>query len=248
MNKKKIVFFGTKKMGFDCLNILNMHQNKLNYEIIGVLTNEESNYIREYSLDNNLKLLGSLDDFLRLHEVDIIISVQYHQILNLNHIKKANDLAINLHMAPLPEYRGCNQFSLAIIEDKKVFGTTIHKIEKGIDSGDILFESRFEIPKNCWIEDLYKLTCHKSLELFTKSLPKIISLNFVSIPQDSLIKERGSSLHFRREIKDIKKIDLSWTINKIERHIRATLMEGFEPPYFEIKGKKIFFKKEWIND
>ncbi len=243
MNKKKVFFLGSKKIGLECLKILFNHQNKLNYEIIGVLTNTKSENIEKYSLKNNLNILKSLDEFLNLPRVDIAISIQYHKILSSNHIQKAKELAINLHMAPLPEYRGCNQFSLAIIENSKIFGATIHKLDDGIDSGDILFESRFEIPKDCWVEELYELTYQKSLELFIKSLPNIINLNFNLIPQESLYSERGSSLHYRNEINDLKKIDLSWDKEKIEKHIRATTMKGFEPPFVEIQGKKFFFKK-----
>jgi hypothetical protein len=49
-------------------------------------------------------------------------------------------------------------------------------------------------------------------------------------------------------IEDLKKIDLSWNRNKIEKHIKATLMKGFEPPYFKLNGKKIYFLKEYIDD
>jgi len=243
MNKKKIFFLGSKKIGLECLKILINNQNKLNYEIVGVLTNSNSENIEEYSLINNLNTLKSLNEFLKLPSVDIVISVQYHEILRSIHIQKAKELAINLHMAPLPEYRGCNQFSLAIIENRKIFGATIHKIDEGIDSGDILFESRFEIPKDCWVEDLYELTYQKSINLFLKSLPNLINMNFDLIPQESLYCKRGSSLHYRNEINDLKKIDLSWDKEKIEKHIRATSMKGFEPPFAEIQGKKFFFKK-----
>tara|TARA_Y100000996_G_C22549301_1_gene653116 strand:+ start:443 stop:1189 length:747 start_codon:yes stop_codon:yes gene_type:complete len=248
VSKKKVVFLGTKQIGLECLKILYEKQAKLNYEIVGILTARKSEDIQNFSQKNNLNLLGSLDDFLDLNQVDIVISVQYHQILNLDQIKKAKDLAVNIHMAPLPEYRGCNSFSQAILEDKKIFGSTIHKLDQGIDSGDILFETRFKIPKDCWIEDLYKLTYQKTLELFTKSLSDLISLNFVPVSQNSLEKERGTSLHYRREINDLKKIDLSWNIDKIIKHIRATSMSGFEPPYVEIDGKKIYFSKTYIND
>ena len=241
---KKVVFLGTKNIGLECLKILYDNQFKLNYEIIGVLTDPKSENIQNYSLKNNLKLLSSLDDYLSLRNIDITISIQYSKILNLHHIKKAKDLAINLHMAPLPEYRGCNQFTIAIIEEKKIFGTTIHKLEEGIDSGDILFESRFEIPKGCWVDELYEITYQKSLELLNKSLSDIISMNINPIPQATLKKERGSSLHYRDEINDLKKIDLSLSKYEIEKYIRATSMGGFESPFTEIDGKKIFFKKE----
>jgi methionyl-tRNA formyltransferase len=243
-NAKKVVFLGSKDIGLECLKILNKNKELLNYEIVGVLTNNRGNKIREYSVENNLKILKSLDEFLFLERVDIAFSVQYHEILKKIHIEKAKELIVNLHMAPLPEYRGCNQFSFAIIEKKKVFGTTIHLLDEGIDSGDILFESRFEIPEDCWVEELYELTVKKSIELFQNSLEKIIKLKIKPIPQSSLINERGCSIHFRNEINDLKKIDLSWDKDKIERYIRATYMPGFEPPYFIINNKK-FYISEW---
>ena len=69
----------------------------------------------------------------------------------------------------------------------------------------ILFESRFEIPKDCWVEDLYELTYQKSINLFLKSLPNLINMNFDLIPQESLYCKRGSSLHYINEINDLKK-------------------------------------------
>ena len=244
MSKKKVVFFGTKKIGLECLKILFENQSRLNYEITGVLTNDKSFEVKEYSLNNKLNLLNTLDCYLSLDEVDILISVQYHKILRLVHINKAKEISINLHMAPLPEFRGCNQFSFAIIEEKKIFGTTIHRLEEGIDNGDILFETRFEIPKNCWIDDLYEITYQKSLELFKTSLPKIISSMFKPVSQDQLMQERTCSIHFRKEIEELKIIDLSWSANKIEKYLRATMKTGFEPPYTIINEKKIYFTKK----
>ena len=61
-------------------------------------------------------------------------------------------------MAPLPEYKGCNQFSFAIIDEVNEFGTTIHEIEASIDSGPIIAEKRFFINNNLWVKDLYELT------------------------------------------------------------------------------------------
>ena len=47
-------------------------------------------------------------------------------------------------------------------------------------------------------------------------------------------------LHYRNEINKLKRIDLSWDTDKINRYIRATSMNGFEPPFTVIGGKKIF--------
>jgi len=239
---KKVVFLGSKKIGLECLKILNHSSKALNYEIVGVLTNNRGCDIKQYSLKNNLPLLSSLEEYLKLEKVDICISVQYHKILKKIHIKKAKELIVNLHMAPLPEYRGCNQFSYAIINNDKEFGTTIHILDEGIDSGDILFENRFKIPENCWVEELYQLTFKKSVELFYNSLEDIISLNINPVKQVFLQDKRGCSIHYRNEIEKLKCIDLNWPKEKIEKHIRATYMPNFEPPYCIINSKKVFFK------
>ena len=232
---------GSKAIGMDCLKILHHHSKTLNYAIAGILTNQRGNEIKEFAKNNSLKLIESLDDYLTLETVDIAISIQYHEILKPLHIAKAKQISVNLHMAPVPEYRGCNQFSYAIIDDAKEFGTTIHIINEKIDGGDILFEARFPIPKNCWVDQLYKITYKKSLELFEASLPCIVSNNIEPKKQSLYKGLRSSSIHYRKDIETLKQIDLSWDQERMAKHIRATSMPGYEPPYCLIGNKKIHF-------
>lgn len=242
MDKKKIVFLGSKDIGFECLKELQKMTKKYNFLIAGVLTNQRGQKIRNFCQKQKIKIISSLDDYLKMDKVDIAISVQYHEILRKKHIDKS-ELALNFHMAPLPEYRGCNQFSFAILNNDKTFGTTLHRLEEGIDSGDIIFEKRFKIPKNAWVEDLHKLTVEKTLELFKESIPKILQNDFKFLPQ-AKFKNRKKSFHLRKEIENIKLIDLSKSKKEIERQIRATYMPGFEPPYFIIDCKKFYIVKE----
>lgn len=239
---KKIVFLGSKLIGLEVFKILISQQKKINYEIVGLLTNDRGIDLKKYATKNNILVLNSLDEYLTLKKVDIAISVQYHEILKKEHINKVNQIALNLHMAPLPEYRGCNQFSFAILNQEKEFGTTIHKMDTGIDSGDILFQKRFSIPQNCWVEDLYNITFKKSIELFKENIENIVTNNIKSTSQVSLNKK--SFLYYRKDIEKIKKIDLAWDKEKIERYIRATSKDGFEPSYVKIGSEKIYFKKD----
>jgi len=244
---KKVVFLGAKNIGYKCLKHLYSSQENFDFKITGVLTNQRGNDILDFCNENSLKVYDSLEDLLKIDNFDIGISVQYHKILKKKHIDKATQIFVNLHMAPLPEYRGCNQFSFAIINNDKIFGTTIHRLEEGIDSGDILFEERFKIPNGCWVEDLYKITFKHSISLFENSLSKIIKGNYILTPQKSLIGKRKSELHYRKEINEIKKINLGWSKSKIKRYIRATYMPGFEPPFIELGNQKFFFNKETNN-
>jgi methionyl-tRNA formyltransferase len=236
---------GTKEIGFSCLKHLVDCRDKFNYEVTGVLTNdrqfeENSMSVSDLAKMSNIPIIQNLDQFLQMDCVDLVISVQYHEILKKVHLEKANRINVNLHMAPLPEYRGCNQFSFAILNEDKEFGTSIHLMDDGIDSGDIISQSRFPIPKNCFVDELYKLTVKESENLFKGTLPNLISGNIAPIPQNSF-KSHRSELHYRKEINEIKEINPSWETQKLIRHIRATAMTGFPSPYMIIDRKKIKF-------
>lgn len=245
MLPKKVVFLGSKPIGYECFAWLIAMQKELNIEITGLLTHAR----KEFGNAHDLNILAEehnvpiLNDLSAVPSCDIIYSVQYHQILKQADIEKASQIAVNLHMAPLPEYRGSNQFSYAIIDEKQEFGTTIHQVDTRIDHGGILFQKRFPIPVGCWVNDLYQLTYHASLELFKETLPQIINGEYQPIPQQTLEAKYGTALHFRKDINKLKEIDLSWDKEKIERHIRATYMPGFEPPYCVINGQKVYFSQ-----
>lgn len=245
--KKQVVFLGSKPIGYHCFAHLIQEQEKLNVEIVGLLTQSRKEFGNEHNLvdlakQNNIPVLNGLAS---IPKCDILYSVQYHEILTQHDISKTRQAAINLHMAPLPEYRGSNQFSYAIIDGKKEFGSTIHLMDSKIDHGAILFQSRFPIPEGCWINELYQLTYNASIQLFKNTIAAIMNGDYSPVDQSEKVEEYGTALHYRNEINSLKEIDLGWNKEKIERHIRATSMPGFEPPYTIINGEKIYLTKQY---
>jgi methionyl-tRNA formyltransferase len=246
MPQKKLVFLGSKPIGYECFSFLLSKKEELDIEICGLLTNVRKEFggghdLASLAAEHNIPVIA---DAAAIPACDIVYSVQYNKILKQEQIDKASELAVNLHMAPLPEYRGANQFTFAIIDDKKEFGTTIHLIDHRIDHGDILFEKRFPVPERCWVNDLYQLTFEASVSLFEETLADVINGNYSPVPQAALIEKYGSSLHFRNEINELKCIDINWPEEKKDRYIRATSMPGFEPPYYMQDGKKVYFSQE----
>lgn len=238
----KVIFLGSKPIGYFCLEQLLQNQNLYNIDVIGVLTNNTNRMgsanLGELAKQYNVTVLESLSEILSM-ECDFLISVQYHEILRKQHLSITSKMAINLHMAPLPEYRGCNQFTFAIIDGKEEFGTTLHVMDEGIDSGAILAEQRFPIPVDCFVDQLYELTLEASKELFKSKIGTILLGNCTPIPQEQFFNKRSSSIHYRKEIVGVKKIDLNWDEDKIWKHVRGTSMPGFDPPYAEINGVKL---------
>lgn len=245
MSQPSVVFLGSKPVGYHCFRYLISQQEALGFRVAGVATRLRTEFAGESDLaalarQQDIPVLNSLEE---LPDCDIIYSVQHHELLQAAHLAKAKRYAVNLHLAPLPEYRGCNQFSFALIDGAEAFGATIHLMDPKIDHGDILFEQRFPVPKDCWVAELYEQTVAVAQQLFEQSLPAILSGKVTPVAQETLKATRPSFLHFRKEAAAIKEIDLSWDQEKMERHIRATSMPGFEPPYCRIGNQKVYFTK-----
>mgnify|MGYP003649817391 FL=1 len=81
-----------------------------------------------------------------IKNVDHIISFGYKHIIPENIIKFFNNKIINLHISYLPYNRGChpNFFSF---KDNTPKGVTIHYIDKGIDTGEILLQKEINFNK-----------------------------------------------------------------------------------------------------
>ena len=232
--KTRVVYLGGKKIGLECLKILYKNIYKLNIDLVGVDISPREGGMLDFVKKNRIKNLSGV-----IPSCDVIISVQYHRILSSKEIAKATQRSVNLHMAPLPEYRGCNQFSLAILNQDVEFGVTFHEMTVGIDSGPIIAEERFPINDNIWVDELVSLTEQKSIKLFYNSLSLLICGGYRARDQDKLMHGKKSIFNLRKDVEKIKEIDLSWPVEKIMRHIRAVSMPGFSPPYAMIGEERI---------
>lgn len=239
--QNKIVILGNKFISEKCfiylINNLKMLNSTIQYYIYNEKYKEENQKLIDICSINNINTSSSLDAINSIPNIDYLISVNYYSIIPKLILNKVKKISINLHMGPLPEYRGCNQFSFAIVNDAKEFGVTIHKIDSGIDTGDILFEKRFEIPEEIYVNDLYKMAEYYSCELFIQNISKVLYGDYSLISQGS-ISNRVSRTYYRKDINKLKIIDINWSSDKILKHIRATSMPGFEPPYFIRNNKK----------
>ncbi len=246
MSQTSIVFLGSKPVGYRCLQHLLSEAKGLEAMIVGVLTKTRPEFSGEHDLTaiagaNGIPVFGHPDE---IPGCDFLISVQYHSILTPAQLAQARRLAVNLHMAPLPEYRGSNQFTHAILDGKEEFGTTLHVMDARIDHGPILAQRRWPIPAGQWVEDLYARTVEESVVLFKEALPGLLAGTLAATPQEDLVPRYGSALNLRTSVDTAKTLDFSWPAEKLERHLRATYMPGFEPPYAVVAGRKVHFIPE----
>lgn len=89
---------------------------------------------------------------------DILVSMSFNQIMKEEIIQSAPKGFINCHAGALPFYRGRNPLNWALINGEESFGVTVHYIDPGIDSGDIIARKTVSITQ----EDSYATLLEKA--------------------------------------------------------------------------------------
>jgi methionyl-tRNA formyltransferase len=79
------------------------------------------------------------------HNCDMFVSVSFNQIFRKSTFKRPPLGTINCHEGKLPFYRGRNILHWALINDETEFGITVHYVDEGIDTGDIIRQECFPI-------------------------------------------------------------------------------------------------------
>lgn len=91
---------------------------------------------------------------------------------------------VNFHPAPLPEFGGRNLAYYAIMKNAKEFGATVHYMDEGFDTGDIIEVVRFPIQDSDTAGDLMLRAKNELIELFKKWVPKLLQGRVHAVPQD----------------------------------------------------------------
>ena len=76
---------------------------------------------------------------------DLLVSMSFNQILKTEIINAAPLGFINCHAGALPFYRGRNPLNWALINGEKACGVTVHYVDEGIDTGDIITQNMIPV-------------------------------------------------------------------------------------------------------
>lgn len=85
--------------------------------------------------------------------------MSFDQIFKEELLKLYPRKIINCHAGKLPFYRDRNILNWALINDEKEFGISVHFIDKGINTGDIILQKTYEIKDSDDYTTLLNL-CH----------------------------------------------------------------------------------------
>ena len=117
--------------------------------------------IEELAIKHNIPIIycTNLSDEEFLHKINDIqpdyVLCLVAQILRKKVFTILGDKLINAHGSYLPEYRGAAQYIFYLANKDSQYGVTIHYMEPGLDTGDIIFQRRFNIPERWSVYDLH---------------------------------------------------------------------------------------------
>lgn len=160
--------------------------------------------------------------------VDMILNVHSLFVMHGEVVEAPRLGSFNLHPGPLPRYAGLNTVSWAIYRGEKTHGVTIHKMAAGIDTGQIVYQSLFDIEDTDTALTLYAKCIKEGVALLLKLL-ETASQDEQAIPllpQD--LKQRE---YFGREVPENGCVNWSRQARDIVNLVRACDYYPFPSPW-----------------
>ena len=207
------------------INELNINKNN-----IIALPNKTDNGIDTWqksflkcAIENDIKIYN-LEDIYEINDL-IFISLEFDRIIKTQKFKTKN--LYNIHFSKLPKYKGMYTSVLPIINGESYSGVTLHKIDDGIDTGDIIAQKVFKISVNDTSRDLYFKYLKYSFKLFKENIENILTNSFTAKKQPFI----NSSYYSTKSInfKSIN-IDFNKTSYEIHNQIRAFCFKEYQYP------------------
>ena len=163
---------------------------------------------------------------------DLFIAAGYALILKQQVLAVPHSLAVNFHASLLPEYRGKHPVFWALREGEKWAGLTVHAMDAGIDTGDILYQVKVRTRRDDSVTSLYE-------RIMARSVPLVDQLASDAahgcIPRRPQPESSGS--YYSSTCEADFRLDWNWPAEKIRQFI--TISPG--RCFIQIGGQRMYF-------
>lgn len=217
---------------------------------LGIHEKEKQKFTSEIIKSSGLprKLIfkaGSLRDKETVEKIrklkpDIMILAFWGYIIKPELFKIAPLGAINFHPGYLPYNRGVNPNVWPIIENTPA-GVTIHYIDEGTDTGDIIARKKVSLTSVDTAETIDIKTTREVFNLFVEKWPLIKAKKNNRIAQKKLGRH---TFHKIRDLESLDKIDLNrdYKAKDLINFLRSrTYSDRYYAHYFD-KGRKVYIR------
>lgn len=203
------------------------------------LKSEAKRLMVEFVTHPNINSIEFIE-FLKRNACDLFVSMSFNQIFKFEVLSLPPLKTINCHAGKLPFYRGRNILNWALINDEKEFGITVHYVDEGIDTGDIILQECYEITDEDNYSSLLERSYINCSELLFKSIELLCS-GSVKVTKQIDIHPTGTYFP-QRKLGD-ENLDWKMSSREIFNFVRAISRPGPEARCFigenEVKINRI---------
>ncbi|MBN2040826.1 MAG: methionyl-tRNA formyltransferase [Spirochaetes bacterium] len=172
---------------------------------------------------------------------DIYVVVAYGKLIPSEIFNIPRYKTVNVHPSLLPKYRGAAPMQWALINGEEETGITIQYINEGMDTGDILGQTKITLNQEMTCEDLYNTVLPLGANLLLDVLGKLPNNGITPLKQDD------SQATYCGKI-DQNTAHIDWNNDALKIH---NLVRGLNPKpvaWSTFREKKIKIYKTGINE
>src|SRR5690349_11089941 len=172
-------------------------------------------------------------------DFDLGMSILYDRILPAAVLDRPARGFVNIHLAPLPMFRGVNgvhhAIRLARTEGLHEFGITMHYMDTGIDTGAVIARRPVRMFADDTAQSLHARATDAVYELFVDELDSLLAA-----PGRVAAEAQSGAARVFRRAETVHEIDLAANPDDVYDQIRALSFPGRPRPYAWIGRHKVF--------
>ena len=177
-----------------------------NFKVLGEVTEKNGIEFLKTADVNSAVVAGKISKV----KPDLIVSAHLRRILREEIFTLAAKGAINIHPSLLPKYRGLSPQHQAILHGDSESGVTVHFIEAGVDTGDIILQKKFAIGTEDYILHvqarmlaIYKTIVVEALELLESDSFRAMKQDHEQVSYFGPLKKADREIDLSRSSKEI---------------------------------------------
>lgn len=234
----RVVFAGTPEFAAISLESLISQQDVLNIEIVAVYTQPDrkagrgqklsASAVKEVALTNDIPVEQPLTfkkssteglaarQTLRTYQPDVMIVAAYGLILPIGVLETPTHGCLNIHASLLPRWRGAAPIHRALLAGDDETGITIMQMDKGLDTGDMLYKVSASIEPIDTAASLHDKMAALGATAINTVLKDLSTYQAQAIAQDD-----SQANYAEKLVKTEGEVDWSQPAAAIERQIRG---------------------------
>lgn len=225
---KKICIAGKNDIAVDALLFLLTRGVERDEIVVTCNRNEPGENTWQKSLRYCAKKEGvvelSLEEIYDISDI-FFVSLEYDRLIRPERFQ--TDKLYNIHFSKLPKYKGMYTSAMPLLNNESETGVTFHRIDSGIDTGDIIAQKTIPIDPEDTGKDVYKKYISYGTELCKEMLEKYFlnGESVTAVPQDPM-----QSTYYSKQSIDYGHLaaDLNQTALGIKNQVRAFFFPEYQ--------------------